>query len=503
MSHRRELVVCLVLVAILVAARSLPLMAPGVRFDADQAVVGLMAKHISEGRAFPLYFYGQNYLLAVEAYLAAPVMWLLGPTEVALKLPVLLMNVAMAGLLVWHGARGVGLRPWLAVVAALPLALPPIVIGTRLMEAMGGNIETPFYAVLLWTVRTRPWLFGTVTAVAVMHRELVVYPLAALALLDAVHARAHWRLALERWALALVLAATAFTTSQALRPFASMFGPGSVTRVVNDDFTAGRIVGAQLCLGPERWPSRLAAILWDHLPLAAGGLPGSLQVAGVSSGMGQGNPGLYPWVTALVAAGLVAAAWRGARGPASPAPGPPLPGGAPDTALPWFLILSGVLSLTVYTFVSCAQINANTLRYDLLIVCIPAGAVMAGLRHPAATVRAGLATAMLIWAWSSAGDYRALTTEIVAGRWPDHRGEAIRVLEARHLTTVWADYRLAYVLSFRSAERVTAAATESPRIDDYAARATAAHAPLVKSFPCASGEVLAEGVWLCPSPYPD
>ncbi len=29
-------------------------------FDSDQAVTGLMAKHLSEGLAFPLFFYGQN-----------------------------------------------------------------------------------------------------------------------------------------------------------------------------------------------------------------------------------------------------------------------------------------------------------------------------------------------------------------------------------------------------------------------------------------------------------
>ena len=83
----------LIVVAAVAIARSVVFMMPGVRFDADQAVVGLMAKHISEGRAFPVYFYGQSYMLALEAYLAAPVMWLLGPTEVALKLPALAVNV--------------------------------------------------------------------------------------------------------------------------------------------------------------------------------------------------------------------------------------------------------------------------------------------------------------------------------------------------------------------------------------------------------------------------
>jgi len=46
--------VCLVLVAVLSAAGALPFIASGVRFDSDQATVGLMAKHISEGRAFPV-----------------------------------------------------------------------------------------------------------------------------------------------------------------------------------------------------------------------------------------------------------------------------------------------------------------------------------------------------------------------------------------------------------------------------------------------------------------
>ena len=41
---------------------------PDLHFDSDQGIVGLMAKHISEGRAFPLYYYGQPYMLAVEAY---------------------------------------------------------------------------------------------------------------------------------------------------------------------------------------------------------------------------------------------------------------------------------------------------------------------------------------------------------------------------------------------------------------------------------------------------
>ena len=39
------------------------------QFDSDQAVFGLMAKHLAEGRAFPVFMYGQSYILAVESWM--------------------------------------------------------------------------------------------------------------------------------------------------------------------------------------------------------------------------------------------------------------------------------------------------------------------------------------------------------------------------------------------------------------------------------------------------
>ncbi|HEY7054968.1 MAG TPA: hypothetical protein VH458_00515, partial [Vicinamibacterales bacterium] len=45
---------------------------PEAQFDSDQAVMGLMAKHLVEGRAFPFFMYGQSYILGVQAWMAAP-----------------------------------------------------------------------------------------------------------------------------------------------------------------------------------------------------------------------------------------------------------------------------------------------------------------------------------------------------------------------------------------------------------------------------------------------
>src|SRR3954467_13712912 len=85
-------------------------------FDSDQAVVGLMAKHLAEGRAFPLFFYGQHYMLAVEAWLAAPVFALFGASVATLKFPLLCLNVAVAGVLLWILIRKAGLTPLQALL---------------------------------------------------------------------------------------------------------------------------------------------------------------------------------------------------------------------------------------------------------------------------------------------------------------------------------------------------------------------------------------------------
>src|SRR5215831_17708709 len=83
-------------VLLVVARAAVFLVRPETYFDADQAIVGLMAKHLSELRAFPVFLYGQTYMLGVEAWLAAPLFLLFGPTIGALKLPLLAMNVAIA-----------------------------------------------------------------------------------------------------------------------------------------------------------------------------------------------------------------------------------------------------------------------------------------------------------------------------------------------------------------------------------------------------------------------
>jgi len=112
---------------------------PQSHFDADSAITGLMATHLADGRAFPLFYYGQNYLLGVDAYLAAPLFAVLGPSVTALKVPLLVVNLVVACLLHRAFVRDMGLSPWLAVVPALFFVVPAPGTAARIIEANGGN----------------------------------------------------------------------------------------------------------------------------------------------------------------------------------------------------------------------------------------------------------------------------------------------------------------------------------------------------------------------------
>src|SRR5713101_4443709 len=98
---RTERVVVMTAVALVILIRSaIFVFWEQAHFDSDQAVIGLMAKQLAEGRAFPMFLYGQNYIFAVEAWMAAAVFLVTGPSVAALKLPLLAINLAVGLLLV-------------------------------------------------------------------------------------------------------------------------------------------------------------------------------------------------------------------------------------------------------------------------------------------------------------------------------------------------------------------------------------------------------------------
>ena len=70
---------------IAVALRAFVLALDAVPFNADEAVVALMARHILQGER-PVFFYGQAYLGSTDAWLIAGAFQLLGQRVIAIRI---------------------------------------------------------------------------------------------------------------------------------------------------------------------------------------------------------------------------------------------------------------------------------------------------------------------------------------------------------------------------------------------------------------------------------
>src|SRR5438105_15123435 len=88
----------------------------------DEAIIGLMGKHILEGRYLPFYFYGISYnaSCAWEAYLAVIPFAIAGVGAIALKIPTVLLSLACLALFYVTAKRLYSIR--IATLAALVFA---------------------------------------------------------------------------------------------------------------------------------------------------------------------------------------------------------------------------------------------------------------------------------------------------------------------------------------------------------------------------------------------
>jgi 4-amino-4-deoxy-L-arabinose transferase-like glycosyltransferase len=121
---RRHLPFLLILVGTAIV-RFVILFVSQTHVTSDEAIIGLMGKHILEGRAFPFYFYGISYnaSCAWEAYLAVIPFAIAGVGVVALKIPTVLLSLACLALFYTMTTRLYSIR--VATLASLIFALWP------------------------------------------------------------------------------------------------------------------------------------------------------------------------------------------------------------------------------------------------------------------------------------------------------------------------------------------------------------------------------------------
>jgi hypothetical protein len=149
----------------------------------DEASFGLMAKHLAEGREFPVLFYGQNYPFVLSSWTAAPLFWLFGPTATMLRLPLLICNLFTGNALVRLLRSESGLTMKWAFICSLWFLLPSVMSSNDWMDASKMS-ETFVFILLLWIFRKKPLLSGLISGIGAMQRPFMFYGLVALVFLE-------------------------------------------------------------------------------------------------------------------------------------------------------------------------------------------------------------------------------------------------------------------------------------------------------------------------------
>ncbi len=425
-------------------------------FDSDQAIVGLMAKHLVEGRALPLFFYGQEYMLGVESWVMAPFFAVLGPTVLALRLTMVALN-SITALLLWRllvvDAR---LSVWLAALAASPFVIAPFVTSAHLLEAQGGNVEPFFWVLLAWTLREKPLALGAVLAVAFLHREFSAYAVPALLLLQFVAARGRVMPLVRPWVLTGFAFLVVFQGVNALKPYADLMGPGSagvpVSAASQDNIS---LLVARANLDWSALPSRFRALATEHLPMVVGldGFRPNLLSIGTDAHVGWRE--LLPvaaGMSALLLIWLLVDLVR--RRSFEP------------MAFPIFLAIVGLESGVIYALTR--DLSMFTFRYGLLSLFLPVGfaAILLQPWRPMAMRAAGGALCGLL-AVASIVDHAVVLDHARVTPPPPRFVPLAERLESRGVRLARAGYWRSYVVSFLTAERVIVASTELQRVREY------------------------------------
>jgi hypothetical protein len=485
----RESQIILIAAALVIFRSAVFMFWPQSYFDSDQAIFGLMAKHIAEGRAFPVFMYGQTYILAVQAWMAAPFVMIAGASVATLKLPLLIINVAIVILLVRIFIRQVGLTPALGLLAAMFFVLPAPGTAAKFVEASGGNVEPFLYIILIWLTRNRPNWCGLILGVGFLQREFTVYGLASLLTLEAAHGVLFTREGIVRRLRMFRTTAEVWLLVTWFKQYSSAAGPGtSLADLYRPPPDNLRELLNRICVDPTTMISGLRTGLSTHLPQLFGMMWQPLADYGIDSSVQQGLPWGSLLFFAIVGIAVVRIAmtivgerrWRPEYDPCA------------------YLVLAGLFSFGAYTLLRCGVIGV--MRYELLSILGATGLAAWYLRVERTRALATVWIALTVaWAAVSGVGHARLWTEYVSHPPVGAKRLIIRHLETRGIRYAYADYWLAYYISFLTNERIIVHSTDLSRIAEYG-RVVDAHrneAVRILRAPCADGREVMTGVYFC------
>lgn len=509
---RRGLLTSVVLAALVIARSVVFVFWPAAHFDSDQAVTGLMAKHLSELRAFPVFWYGQTYLLGVEAWLAAPLMAVFGASVTALKLPLLAINIAVALLLFRGLTLDAGLDEARAAFATCFFVLAAPITAAHDLTANGGNVEPALYVLLLWFLRGRAVWFGLVLGVGFLNREFTIYGAAALLALDAAGRTLFTRAAARRYAVAFSTAALVWIGFLVLRHASSAAGPGTSTADLSAQLAGNNLlqVAERLCFDARAIAAGAGRLFTVHWPELFGLEPQPLTDFGIESAARQGLAHSAWLLVPVLGIPIVRiAGLRSSTLDPRPATIDPrsairdsraslLPPRAPRFCA--YLLLVAAFSLTGYLVGRCGAIDFYTMRYELLSVLGAAGLAGWYLRVERSRALGTLWTlcCAAIFAIAVAAHTRLLA-EYLTHPPVSLKQDLVRALDARGVRYGYADFWTSYYVSFMTRERIIVASDEAVKVRTYNRLVDAhrAEAIRISRRPCPAGEQLTPFFWGC------
>jgi hypothetical protein len=464
-------------------------------FDSDQAIVGLMAKHLSEGRGFPLFFYGQNYMLGVEAWMAAPCFWIGGATVAMLRTPLVLINVAVAvTTILIFVRRGVG--PWPALALSLPLVATTPLVSAELMTTLGASIEPLLYVYVLWALRRRAAIFAAVFAIACLHREFVVLTLPAIVLALWLERRV-WRG--RQWAIAAAVAAAVWVAIDILKWHTPTLGPASGPPIAGAGDTSSlvdeaRVIGGWLSIEWSGYAARVWSLIANGLPDFFGAHRYPLADVSLDDALTAGSV----WAGAALAAACGLGAVRLIQALArtrTADPGLHREDVRSRLALPVYLGAIAVETILVYGLNVGIDPRAEFVaRYVLFVLFAPVALLGAWLLVERSRAwRTAGASLVAVWALLTIGDNVRWLAKLAVTPRPSEFRELATDLISHGVHYGRAQYWDAYVVTFLSRERVILASTDKVRIGEYQTivDAHAADAVTIVRVPCDTGRRVA------------
>jgi len=461
-----------------------------VAFDSDQAVVGLMAKHLMEGRAFPLFYYGLTYMLGVEAWTAVPFFVVAGPTVLALRLSLLAWNLAFVFLIIAGVRRAAGLATWDALVPALFFVAAPVSVSRQLISAQGGNIEPFVYIGLLWFLRRYPLWFGAVLAIGFRNREFTLYAAPVLLVLDLITGELD-RTRAREWLTSLAMFCAVWETIEALKPFADFLGPGTRGHLL------GGFSGSQISNLTDRFDWQVAALGERARRIGAGLLAWFSGARQVDSSLPIHDRPWLAWsagLSMLWAAGRLT--WLLVRPRAAPRSDFRFVRelAARVTQAEFAFYVLGVGAVAVAGFVAGKPDLPGYSRYVLLGLLVPIGVTAALLRLESRRTLRWLVTGLVAaWAVLMMVDHGDVLVTYVRNPPPNLTRDMAEHLVARQIPVAVTGYWGAYTLSFIARERARVASRDVVRVQEYQDLflAPSSRGVLLSETACPGGEHIA------------